>query len=140
MAGCGPSILSPAPTPGNSASPAPPPAISILLPTHPHAITLDALLQGRLVVQGGCLFVEGSKGSKTGVAWPAGSRWDALRQAIVIKGVEVASAGQEVRVGGGLFDVTVETINDFEWINPPLPQCLGDYFWIAGAISTGPAT
>jgi hypothetical protein len=112
--------------------------VNVSLPIHPNTDSLDALLRGPLYAEDGCLFVGEAGGELVGVAWPAGTRWNAARNTITVNGVE-ASLGEEVQLGGGLIDVSVEKIPRMAWINPPRPECLGDMFWFAGGLSTDEA-
>lgn len=113
--------------------------VNVSLPIHPNTAGLDALLQGPLYAEDGCLFVGGPGGPLTGVAWPAGTRWDPARNTIISFGVE-ASLGDVVQIGGGHIDVDVEKIRRMPWITPPRPECLGDAFWFASGLIQEVAT
>jgi hypothetical protein len=125
LVGCAPNI----PPPSHTIS------LNISLPIHPGTATHLGLLVGSLAAQDGCLFVRGSDGTLVGIAWPAGTRWDARDNSIVVNGIR-ASLGETVRIVGGLYDISVETINRQLWLRPPRPECLGDEFWMAGGLST----
>ena len=132
LAGCGPIVP---PSPADfvpSSEPFVP--LSISLPIHPNTATNDALVMGTLQAEGRCLFVVTPDGTRLGVAWPAGSRWDPTRNVISVKNVE-ASIGQQVAIGGGSADVTLENINRTTWISRPRSECLGDGFMFAGSLS-----
>lgn len=133
LAGCGP-IVPPSKADFVPSS-APLVALNIWLPIHPNTATNDALVRGTLQADGRCLFVVTPDGTRLGVAWPAGSRWDPTRTVITVKGVE-AAIGQPVAIGGGSADVTLENINRTPWISRPRPECLGDGFIFAGSLAT----
>jgi len=109
-----------------------------VLALYPDRATHDALVDGRLITAGRCVFLVGSDGAMYGLAWPAGrTRWDAATSEIVL-GDSRAAIGEEVWVGGGPAALNAQRVNDprWEWVNPPQVDCLGDNFWIASSIST----
>jgi hypothetical protein len=106
----------------------------VSLPIHANLTTNDVLIIASIVVEDRCLFLDGEGGPMTGIAWPEGTTWDADRQAVIVDGVE-APAGETVHLGGGFVDIEPASIGDFEWINPPLPECLGDSMAIVGKMS-----
>jgi hypothetical protein len=108
------------------------PAVMVSLPIHPSPVTPDALFVGRLEVHDECLFLATVDG-EIGVAWPTGTRWDARRQAITVRGV-TAAAGDTVRLGGGFYDIGLDDIDTSPWITPPRPECLGDAFIFVGSL------
>jgi hypothetical protein len=109
-------------------------ATVISLPIHPNAYTNDALIVGTLQAEGRCLFLVGARGTRSGVAWPAGTKWDPNAGALVLGDVKV-SVGQEVAIGGGSADVTLDNLWRTAWLVRPLPECLGDGFILAGSVS-----
>ncbi len=106
----------------------------VSLPIHANLTTNDVLIIASIVVEDRCLFLDGEGGPMTGIAWPEGTTWDADRQAVIVDGVE-APAGETVHLGGGFVDIEPASIGDFEWNNPPLPECLGDSMAIVGKMS-----
>jgi len=133
LAGCRPSLPSPtADVPSASETPAF--ATWVVVPIHPNTATNDALITGTLQAEGRCLFLVGSDGTRFGVAWPAGTKWDPTRRALVVGGVVVA-VGQVVAIGGGSADVTLDNLARTPWLVRPLPECLGEGFVFAGTLS-----
>ena len=112
----------------------PTPALAL----YPTRVTHDALIEGRLINAGRCLLIATRDGTTYGLAWPAErTRWDAETAQIVIDGTS-AAVGEDVWIGGGPAAVTAQTVSDpqWEWVQPPRAECLGDEFWIASSLST----
>lgn len=108
------------------------------LALYPTRATHDALVDGRLLTVGSCLFLVARDGTTYGLAWPSGrAQWDPVASAIVMDDAR-AGIGQDVWIGGGPADVTAQNLNDprWEWVQPPRVECLGEQFWIASSIST----
>lgn len=98
--------------------------------------THDALLEGRLIMRGGCLFVVGKDGTTYGVAWPSNrTHWDTAASEIVV-GDSHARVGQVVFVGGGPVRVTAANLADsvWRWAEAPRVECLSDDFFFASSI------
>jgi hypothetical protein len=130
LAGC--SFLRPVP-PMPTAMP---PAV-ISLPIHASSSVHMAAIRGVLVVDGECLFLTGDGSTRVGIAWPAGSSWSVAAQAVVVNGVS-SRVGETVLLSGGAYDPSPEDIEITPWIAAPVPECLGDKFWLAGSIATLP--
>lgn len=118
------------PSPDKSAAPEP---IDLVLPRHANVATPLASLRGTLEVADGCLFIRAEDGTRIGLAWPREAMWDPVRRAAIIEDGE-AMAGTEVRLVGGLYDLTVEEIGQRFWLTEPRPECVGDAFWYVGGI------
>lgn len=113
------------------------PPIVVELAIHPNAATNDALVVGSLRIEGRCLFIVTDDGTRLGVAWPAGTRWNPLGGSIVVKGSEVP-LDTPVAIGGGSADITPENLHQTPWIVAPRAECLGDGFVFAGTVGPLP--
>ncbi|MDO8107643.1 hypothetical protein Q6348_10590 [Isoptericola sp. b441] len=60
---------------------------------------MDALVRGRLVLEGDCLYLDGEE--RYPVVWPAGATWDGERSAVVSPNGAVLPVGTDVSGGGG---------------------------------------
>ena len=97
---------------------------------------MDALLEGELVSENGCLRVRNIEhGSDHLVIWPYDSEMTADGQGVRVRisdGSEaILSVGEEVRIGGG------ESYLSFlqRRVAQPIPsECLGGSYWVAGEI------
>ena len=106
------------------------------IPLHPHEETHGAAIAGTLVSRNGCLFLQVTGGTVYGVAWPAdATEWDPGTGTIRVHDVE-ASVGDEVSLGGAVYEVTPSTVDTYEWTSRPSEECLGDGFVITGGMST----
>lgn len=115
------------------------PSLVVNLAIHPNPATNDALVIGSLRIEGRCLFLITAEGIRLGVAWPAGTRWNAFNGTLDVKGSEVP-LDTPVAVGGGSADITPSNLHEIPWIVAPLQECLGDSFVFAGTVGPSPAT
>jgi len=93
---------------------------------------MEALLEGELVLEGGCLRVKSEYGEDHLLIWPPGVRLTVDGRDVVISngsGVSLA-VGEESRVGGG--EASLAHAQTF--VTEPLPSdCPGPY-WVVGEI------
>jgi hypothetical protein len=102
-------------------SPSPSPSFDVFLPTYPDWDVLPAAqVGGRLIEEGGCLWLEHTDGERSLALWPSGSRIerDGGSSVVVNSNGARAPIGAEVLGGGGEFggpdhyDFVVETIGE----------------------------
>lgn len=106
------------------------------IPLHHNEETHGAAIAGTLVSRDGCLLLEVEGGTLYGVSWPAdATEWEPDTGTIRVHDV-VASVGDEVILGGAVYEVTPATVADYEWTIRPSDECLGEGFVITGGIST----
>lgn len=92
----------------------------------------QALLRGRLVREGGCVYLEGEDGERYLAALPSpGTRWLPDGAGVEIEGravplgARVEVAGGETRVGGDSVD----------WVQAPAASCDDDLMWIVSGVT-----
>ena len=97
---------------------------------------LDAGLEGRLTIVDDCLAVGDGAQTTWAVVWPSpGTQWRPDDQAIEVRGVQ-ARVGDVVVLGGGTISVTLESVDDYEWVARPSDGCLRqDGFWLASHVA-----
>lgn len=70
---------------------------------------MDAQVQGRLVLEGDCLYLDGEE--RYPVVWPAGTTWDTERPAVVSRTGALLPVGTDVSGSGGyLYLADVERV------------------------------
>jgi hypothetical protein len=106
------------------------------IPLHDNDATHGGAVPGTLVSRDGCLLLEIEGGTVYGVAWPAdATEWDPRTGTIRVHDVE-ASVGDEVVLGGAVYEITPTTVDTYEWTSRPRDECLGDGFVISGGMVT----
>lgn len=84
----------------------------------------QARLSGRLVLEGGCLYVANPRGQRwIPVFRSPHTRWNAALAAVETNYGETWRLGDTLALGSG----TASTLN---WSKPPPPGCVGDDFWL----------
>jgi hypothetical protein len=91
-----------------------------LYPRDPGSYSLLGRMEGRLVLDGPCLIVQGKP---VLLAWPSpGTKWDATSLTVTIYGVS-ARVGERVSVFGGMGNY------GGNWLNPPPRECRQGDVW-----------
>lgn len=92
--------------------------------------SMMARLEGQLVLEGGCVLVEGEPAL---LAWPSpGTEWDSATQTVTVYGTK-ARIGDWVVIGGGTGTDTGG------WVAPPAVGCKRDTVWIVESIRVVPS-
>ncbi len=88
----------------------------------------DALLSGKLVLDGRCLYVEATDGTRSFVALPeVAAKWDSKAGRLVM-GDRSAKPGDQVGFGGGF----PGTLNQMDWDAAPDDSCDTSRAFVAG--------
>jgi hypothetical protein len=111
------------PAPPQAANPAPSEDPLTLYPSS-GGMGHQARLIGRLVLEGGCLYVVNPRGQRwIPVFRSPHTRWNAALAAVETNYGETWRVGEIVALGGGGSDAS-------SWSKPPPPGCAGDRFWL----------
>lgn len=95
-------------------------------------VTYEALVEGRLVLEDGCLRVDTPQGESYLVLWPPRAELrEAARRVIDHETGATAEVGEPVRLSGG--EVSLRPFIRERLENPPPDRCRGPY-WLAGHV------
>ena len=117
----------PAPAASSPVSTAPAEDPLVLYPTT-GGMGHQALLSGRLLLEGGCLYVERTNGERLiPVFRSPNARWNA--ETLTVETVHGGSfrVGEVVWLSGG-------TAASLRWSKPPPPGCTGDLYWLVNDV------
>lgn len=143
VAACNPGV----PTPGPDATPSPWGPLAVYVSESRQ----QALNHGTLRIDGDCVFLESSDGSRDMLAWPhPETSWDADAGRITVAepppgSTGAAGDGYRVVLGGGGRAVSSEGLRPeeyTEWMWPPAAECLADIdriFFVSGIVEAQPA-
>ena len=107
----------------SQASPAPAEDPLVLYPST-GGMGHQAMLTGRLTLEGGCLYVAGPQGQRLiPVFRSPDTRWNAETRTVETVSGGRFRVGEVVRLPGG-------TASTLRWTKPPPPGCTGDLYWL----------
>lgn len=108
-------------------SPAPErPAVPPSIARYPVRLLAGAEFEGRLTLDGQCLFLVSPDGTIYGTAWPAnGTIWDAAGYQLIV-GDMAAPVGARIRLGAEIAELDDDHADGF--VVGPRPECRGDAF------------
>ena len=114
---------------GTACSSASVPSPLVLYPSSPEAP--QALLRGRLSLEGACLYIVGKEGERWLAAFPSpGTRWEPAENAVQV-GSRVLRVGEMGAFAGGEAANASGTIR---WVQPPAASCDGSKLWMVSTL------
>jgi hypothetical protein len=109
------------------------PAPLALYPARPEGH--QALVQGRLELEGSCLYIVAENGERWLAAFPSpGTAWDAAQQTVRV-GERAVRVGEVATFTGG---ETRGSADGVEWVEPPAAACDRSGIWWATHVTNPP--
>jgi hypothetical protein len=92
----------------------------------------QALLRGKLSLEGSCLYIVGEGGERWLAAFPSpGTRWDAGENGVHV-GARLLRVGEVGAFVGGEVSNTAGTL---QWVQAPAASCKGAKLWMVSALT-----